>query len=352
MNIRCPHCAKVYKLDDKRIAALKGTVSMPCPSCKGLIPISPGSDSDGQAAQDQRSGVIHEGGQNLPPEEAHVDGSALKKRILGSLKDLPPMPQVAQKARQVISNPSSSFSELAKVIETDQSIVTRILKIANSPYYGLSGKVSSVQHAAVVLGSKTLMEMLNLACSSEILGQTLEGYDLNAGDLWMHSLAVAAGSQIIARHIRPDLEQDAFAAGLIHDVGKIILAPYIQEHKDVFRAFVNEGNELFLNAEKHVLGFDHAELASEVCRVWKIPEKIAQAIMYHHDPSLSKGDILSFIVHTADAVAIMSGIGAGLDGLLYTLHPDALNLLKLKPEDLSMLMGQIAEFVEKTTQQV
>jgi HD-like signal output (HDOD) protein len=351
MEIRCPHCSKAYVIDDKRKAALKDAISMPCPNCKGLIPISPGTGSDGQAASSPTDKMVHDSRESLPTGEDQVDVSSLKERILGSLKDLPPMPQVAQRARQIISNPASSFSDLAKVIETDQAIVTRILKIANSSYYGLSGKVSSVQHAAVVLGSKTLMEMLTLACSSEILGRTLEGYNLDAGELWMHSLAVAAGSQIIARRVRPELEQDAFSAGLIHDVGKIILEPYIQKRKGDFRAFVNEGKETFLNAEKHILGFDHAELASEACQKWKIPTKITQAIRYHHDPTPSKGDVLSFIVHTADAVAIMSGIGAGLDGMLYTLHPDALSLLKLKAEDLSTFMGQIAEFVEKTAQE-
>jgi HD-like signal output (HDOD) protein len=257
---------------------------------------------------------------------------------------------VAQKAREIIAKPSSSFSDLAKVIETDQAIVTRILKIANSPYYGLSGKVSSVQHASVVLGVKTLMEILNLACSSEILGKTLTGYDLDAGELWAHSLAVAAGSQIIARKVNPSLQQDAFSAGLIHDAGKIILDPYIEERKDTFKAFVNEGKESFLDAEKSVLGFDHAELASEACEQWHIPAQIALAIKYHHDPTPSQGDILSFIVHMADAIAMMSGIGSGIDGMLYHMHKDAMTLLRLNTDDITAIMGQIAEYVDKTTQ--
>jgi HD-like signal output (HDOD) protein len=262
------------------------------------------------------------------------------------------MPQVVQKARKVLSDPKSSFSDLAKVIESDQGIVTRVLKMANSPYYGVSGNVSSVKHASVVLGTKTLMELLNLACSSEILGQTLEGYDLAAGDLWMHSLAVANGSQLIARRVNPSLEQDAFSAGLIHDVGKIILDPYILERKADFQSFVKERSDTFLAAEKGILGFDHAELASEVCERWQIPRHIVLAIRYHHDPTPSDNDMLSYIVHLADAVAIMSGIGAGLDGMLYTIHGDAMSRLRLKEDDLFDIMGEIACYVEKTTQQV
>ncbi|HVN71029.1 MAG TPA: HDOD domain-containing protein [Desulfomonilia bacterium] len=347
MKIRCSKCSKEYIIPDERLMSVKGNITIPCPKCKNPIVVpkpsdetAPGTPLHGNKAQED----------DAKGPDVAMNGEALKERILRTMKDLPPMPQVAQKAREVIHNPASSFKDLAKVIETDQAIVTRILKIANSPYYGLSGKVSSVQHAAVVLGSKTLMEVLNLACSSEILGQTLSGYDLDAGELWMHSLAVASASQILARRVNPSLEQDAFAAGLIHDVGKIILDPYIQERKSAFKAFVDEGKETFLNAEKHILGFDHAELASEACEKWHIPSQLVLAIRHHHDPTDAKGDVLAFIVHMADAVAMMSGIGAGIDGLLYKMHPDAMSILRLKSEDLSLIMGQIAEYVEKTTQ--
>jgi HD-like signal output (HDOD) protein len=342
MKIRCPKCSKEYIIPDERLQGITQSVTIPCPNCKGSIILKPNNQNQAPADKDKDPGST--------PDITPSDSADLKKRILGSLKDLPPMPQVAQKARQVINNPASSFSDLAKVIETDQAIVTRILKIANSPYYGLSGKVSSVQHASVVLGVKTLMEILNLACSSEILGKTLTGYDLDAGELWAHSLAVAAGSQIIARKVNPSLQQDAFSAGLIHDAGKIILDPYIEERKDTFKAFVNEGKESFLNAEKNVLGFDHAELASEACEKWHIPAQIALAIKYHHDPTPSKGDILSFIVHMADAIAMMSGIGSGIDGMLYHMHKDAMTILRITTDDITAIMGQIAEYVDKTTQ--
>lgn len=345
MKICCPHCNKEYSIRDETLQAYSGTVSMPCPSCKGTISIaleSEGAGSKGHTAEKAEPGK----------ESAPSTGDALKQRIFKTLKDLPPMPQVAEKARKVLSDPKSSFNDLARVIESDQGIVTRVLKLANSPYYGLSGNVSSVKHASVVLGTKTLMELLNLACSSEILGQTLEGYDLAAGDLWMHSLAVANGSQLIARRINPALEQDAFAAGLIHDVGKLILDPYIKERKPEFQSFVSMGNKTFLAAEKSILGFDHAELASEVCARWKIPVHITKSIRYHHDPMPSENDILCYMVHLADAVAIMSGIGAGIDGMLYAINTDVVKYLKLTDDDLIHIMGEIASYVEKTTQQL
>jgi len=343
VKIQCPQCKKEYTIAEEHLKAYSGDISMPCPNCKSRIEIHLQDKAD--SADPVRTPQVSDSAQE------NDSGQTLKDRIFRTLKDLPPMPQVVQKARKVLADPDSSFSDLAKVIETDQGIVTRILKMANSPYYGLSGNVSSVQHATVVLGGQTLMELLNLACSSEILGKTLEGYDLASGDLWSHSLAVATGSQIIAKKVHPSLEQDAFAAGLIHDVGKIILDPYVLERKEKFQAFVQDGKESFLLAEKEILGFDHAELASEVCEQWQIPHHIALSIRYHHDPTPSGDDILSYIVHMADAIAIMSGIGAGIDGMLYHIHEKALEHLHLGRDDIGDIMADMADYVDKTTRE-
>jgi predicted Zn finger-like uncharacterized protein len=343
VKIQCPQCKKEYTITDEHLKAYEGVISIPCPNCKSRIQIHL-----------EEKAVAADPVQTPPPSASDQEkdsGQMLKERIFRTLKDLPPMPQVVQKARKVLADPDSSFSDLAKVIETDQGIVTRVLKMANSPYYGLSGNVSSVQHATVVLGGRTLMELLNLACSSEILGKTLEGYDLESGDLWSHSLAVATGSQIIAKKVHPSLEQDAFAAGLIHDVGKIILDPYVLERKEKFQAFVRDGKESFLFAEKEILGFDHAELASEVCEQWQIPDHIALSIRYHHNPTPSESDDLSYIVHMADAIAIMSGIGAGIDGMLYRIHDKALKHLRLNQNDVGEIMADMANYVDKTTQE-
>ncbi len=278
--------------------------------------------------------------------------NTLKERIFRTLKDLPPMPEVARKARMVLSNPNSSLSDLAEVIESDQGIVTRVLKMANSPFYGLSGNVSTIQRASMVLGTKTLMELLGMACSSEIMSGTLDGYDIAAGDLWKHSIAVAGASRMIARRVRPEMEQDAFSAGIIHDVGKIILNPYILEKKPEFLSYVKMGKGSFLSAEKAILGFDHAELAAEVCEQWNIPAHIALSIRYHHDPTPSNDDILTYIIHMADAAAIMSGIGAGMDGMLYPVSGHAMEFLNLGSDDIPEIMAETAEYIEKTVQQL
>jgi len=261
------------------------------------------------------------------------------------------MPQTVHKAREIMANQSSSFKDLAKVLETDPAIATKVLRMANSSYYGLSGEVSSIQHASVVLGHKTIGDLMTIAGTSSLLSNTLQGYGLEAGDLWQHSMGVAFGSRIIAKKKKPGLVDDAFAAGIIHDAGKLILDKYILERKEAFEEFMADAQQSFLSAEKQILGFDHAEIAYEVCKSWHVPETLTIAIRYHHGPSRSEGSELAYIVHVADSIAMMSGMGTGIDGMLYQMDDNAMELLGLQEEEMTDIMAELVESVEKIAEQ-
>ncbi len=331
MIITCALCKKVYDIPEERLRLQGSSVAFYCQACGNLIEIKlPGKGADGP-----------------PPKDSLVSGDALKKRILMTVEDLPPMPQVAQKARQVIANERSSFRDLARIIETDQAIATRVLKMANSSYYGLVSKVTSIQHAAALLGMKTLNDLLIFACAGTLLEQELLGYGLMTGDLWKHSLATAGCARSLAAKKRPHITDDAFTTGLIHDCGKIILDPYIAERHDRFMAFLEPEGTSFLDAEKELLGFDHAEIASEVCRKWHIPENMTLAIQAHHKPSLAGGDELAHIVHAADAIALMTGIGSGIDGMKYEIDVAVMESLELNSNEIGLHMASALEFVEE-----
>jgi len=344
MKVECPHCKKVYDIPDDRLPAGKN-VTFPCPACKGTIAL----DLETKQAK-VSSPQTEASASTAPPSGEKSGGDRLKAKILRSVKDLPPMPQTVHKVREIMANPSSSFKELAKILETDAAMATKVLKMANSSYYGLSGKVSSIQHASVVLGQRSIGELMTMAGTSGLLSNTLQGYKLESGDLWRHSLAVAFGARMIANKKNPSLTDDAFAAGLIHDSGKLILAPYVQERKEAFQTVLSSGEKNFLDAEKEVLGFDHSEIASEVCKQWQVPEVLTVAIRYHHNPSMSQGDQLTYMVHVADAAAMMTGLGTGADGMSYQMDEKALEFLGLKGEDLGDIMGQVVESVEQMSE--
>jgi HD-like signal output (HDOD) protein len=315
-------------------------ISFPCPDCKGNIELDLVSKSA------QGSDLL-----SARKQKERLTGEALKNKILRNVKDLPPMPQTVLKAREIMANPKSDFKELAKLFETDQAIATKILKIANSPYYGYSGKVSSIQRASLVLGHKTLGELITMGGTASLLAHRLEGYGLEAGELWKHSLAVAFGARIIANKKDPALSNDAFTSGLIHDSGKLILDQYIKERWELFEEFMNDGQQTFLGAEKKILELDHAEVASEVCKVWQIPQPVTVAIRYHHYPARSKGSKLAYIVHVADAIAMMTGLGLGIDGTLYQMDDTAMEFLDLQEGDVNDIMGGVLEAAQKISEQ-
>ena len=346
MKVECHNCQKIYNIPDERLPMGK-KVAFPCPNCKERISLdlrtipeqeipSVSSSDDGKNRKKQTT-----------PPKAHLQnlpsGDALKENLLKSLKDLPPMPQVVFKAKEIMTNPASDLKQLSKVIQTDMSIVTKILRMANSSYYGLPGKVSSVDHATVLLGQNTLGEVITMAGISGLLESSLQGYNLESGDLWRHSMAVAFGSKILAERKNPELINDAFIAGLLHDAGKIILNKPVLERKELFDSFMKDGQQTFLNAETKILGFDHSEIASEMCIRWNIPESISLAIKYHHYPSRSNGDELAYILHVADYIATLSGIGIGTDDILYEVEEGALDFLNLTQKEISELVLEVIE---------
>lgn len=349
MKIKCTGCSKVYNIPEERLP-FGEIVSFPCPACKAIIQIDlrPKITNDQTASESENSAENTSGDE----ERDFPKGEALQKIIMRRLKELPPMPQVMFKAREVMNDPKSNFKALSDILETDQAMAARVLRLSNSAYYGLAGKVSSVQHASVLLGYKTVGEIVSMAGSSTLLGDSLEGYKLDSGDLWQHSLSVALSSKIIAKKIKPEIENDAFAAGLIHDSGKIVLDKYLMERHSLFEDFMKDGQKTFLDAEKNILGFDHSEIAALMCQSWKIPNTLTNAICYHHYPARSKDSILAYIVHVADSLSLMSGIGTGIDGMLYNMDSKALEYLGLPEESLAPIIEETVDSVQKIAGQM
>ncbi len=344
IKIKCPNCPKVLVVPEERLPKDK-TVVFPCPDCKGTIKFNlsskPAEDETSTPKTKEKEHPAEKAPNPEIKEKEHLTGEALKNEILNTVKDLPPMPQTVLKAREIMADPKSGFQELADILEVDQAIAAKLLKMANSPYYGLRENVTSIQKASVVLGHKTLGELITMGGISTLLGNRLEGYGLDAGDLWKHGLAVAFGSKLIAEKIKPELANDAFTSGLLHDSGKLILDGYISERWQSFEEVMSDGQHTFLDAEKEVLELSHPEIASEVCKTWKIPETLTLAIRYHHNPSQSNESKLAYIVHVADATAMMTGMGIGIDGTLYHMEENAMDFLGLKEEDLADIMGKV-----------
>ncbi|MFW5930275.1 MAG: HDOD domain-containing protein, partial [Desulfosalsimonas sp.] len=181
-----------------------------------------------------------------------------------------------------------------------------VLRLANSAYYGLRVPVNSVQQASALLGFKTLFEMIVVVNSSKMMGRQLDGYGLEARQTWKHSLFTAMGAKTLAEENFPELADDAFMAGLLHDAGMLLLDPYMKKEKNRFERHLEYGRTIE-QAETAIFGFNHAHIASEYLKKWMLPASQTHAIEFHHNPSQSEGDILACILHAADAMANLQG---------------------------------------------
>ncbi len=340
MKVECPSCNKVYNFPDDRLRSYEGK-SFKCPACKGTVKL------DFFSAENLGDNDTHDSSEST----GILQAEDLKGEIVKAIKDLDPMPQVVQKTREVMSKPSATFKEIGKVIETDQAMVAKVLKIANSAYYGLRGKVSSIHQALVVLGHDTLEQVINTAGASKLFGKTMKGYGLQPGVLWNHSLAVAFGAKIIAVKRKPILENDAFVAGLLHDVGKLILDEYILKNKPIFEKLKKENNSL-RKAEEKLFGFDHSEIASLLCKEWHLPETQTLAIKYHHDPSSSKDVELAYFLYLADHMARKCGLGTESTEQIEAIEDNVLETLNFAEEDFPPMMDEITEYVGNISKSV
>lgn len=263
---------------------------------------------------------------------------------------LPSLPQPTVRALEIINDPMCNIRELARVIGLDESLATRLLQWANSPFYGLRYKVSTLEQAIMVVGTVAVRDLLLAASVSEMINRKMAGYGLERGDLWRHSVAVAAGAQQLAimhRYERPD---QAMVAGLMHDIGKLV----IDELLRLDRAWLAEWTQLreqgvsFLELERLITGLDHAQLGGRIAEHWNLPEVLYEAIAFHHEPVRAAVEPrVVHWVHVADAAALMLGIGLGYDGLSYAVNEESLLAAGLDGSGLEALMHYEAAAVNE-----
>ena len=333
MKIECLSCRKMYDIPDERLMSINKS-AFNCPACNSLITIelpvaTKGGDEDGHDAS---------GGATIAVSEE------LKNEIYTAIKALEPMPEVVHKAREVMTSPNATFKKIGAVIETDQAISAKFLRIANSAYYGLSGRVSSIHQAMVVLGNDTIEQVVNTAGASKLFSNTMQGYDLPPDVQWKHSLAVASGARIIASKRNPALESDAFTAGLLHDIGKNILDGFVLENKSDFKTLRMDHNSS-RKAEEELFWFDHPQIGGLVCEEWKLPEIQAIGIKYHHDPLKSGGNDLAYFLYLSNYLAGKCGFGAEKTLEEEAIPDEVLSFVSLKEADLPAIMDEVAAYV-------
>ena len=268
------------------------------------------------------------------------------EEIVRGVNDLPAMPWVVARVVSLTDDPNSSINELNEVICQDQSLTAKVLRLSNSAYYGYSRRIATIVDAIGILGFNAIRNLVLAAHTYNILKREVKGYQIAPGDIWRHSMTCAIAARAIAKRVRYPVPEQAFIAGLLHDIGKVILSVYVAEAYDEISRRVHEGQQPFSVVEQEVLGFTHAAVGGRVAEKWNLPADHVEAIACHHTPlDAVKNPRLAAIVHIADAVCMSMGIGLGGDGLYYPFADQALALVGLNEEDVEVIMSELVELI-------
>lgn len=266
--------------------------------------------------------------------------------IVREVEDVPALPEVTFQALKLADDPNSTAQDMNAVITKDQSLTAKVLKLANSAYYGFPRRIYTVTEATVLLGFSTIKGIVMAASVSDMMSKEITGYALAPGELWRHSQASAMAARYIARNIKAKNPDVAYTGALLHDVGKVVLNHHLEEGYHEVLQVIQGGVTSFIEAEQEVLGFTHAEVGARLARKWNLPEELVESILYHHTPEKATlNPVLTSLVHLADALCMMMGIGLGVDGLVYQFSEEALRILNLTPDKLESMLSSLTDIL-------
>lgn len=269
------------------------------------------------------------------------------ERITGTIQTFPGMPGPALKLLALVDEPNVTTPQIEEILRQDPGLTANMLKLANSAYFGIPSKVGSVRQAVVLLGLKRLVQMVVAACTSAVLESAVPGYDLPGGELWRHSLAVSVAAEGLVRELKLPAREEIFTAALLHDVGKLILGRFVQEEAGQIELALSQGLP-FEKAEEVVLGIDHACVGAEVLTRWALPPGIVNAVRWHHRPEASAApDVMLDVVHVANLLCRMIGIGMGRDGLHQQPSPEVVRRLGVTSAHLEKVASQTLQWANE-----
>jgi HD-like signal output (HDOD) protein len=269
------------------------------------------------------------------------------KQVISNIRNLPTPPIVFEQIQKVLNDPETSVSDVSKILSEDPAMSVKVLKLTNSAFYGLSREVESVQHAVMIIG---LEAVKNLVLSASVLSM-FKADKLNKEyheNFWRHSLASALAARLIANEHRdgrvfnPD---PAFSSGLIHDIGKMIICCFMPvEHKQV-QAYLDEHpSATELEAEVAEIGFNHAQLGRQLAITWKLPEKLADTIGFHHSPDMeNNSDNFAHLINLADYAGHIGAPVSDESCKRAKLHPATRKFFDIDDRYVDGLRGKLAE---------
>ena len=263
------------------------------------------------------------------------------EKIVTKVLKVASLPEVVIKFDEAIKNPLTSNNQLEKILSEDSALASKVLRIANSALYNFPSKIDTILNAISIVGHKQLNDII-LSCSVVSMFKDLPQDVIDMDMFWRHSLSVATASRILASSRREQNIEKFFTAGLLHDIGKLIMFSEIPSKVSEVLQSCSESNESMYRVEQDIIGFDHAKLGSMLMQKWKLPNEVTTAVNYHHNPSSSKGDVVTAsIIHIADIISHSLQLGSSGQLLVPKLNNKAWDVLGLDVEIIGAVIEQL-----------
>jgi len=290
--------------------------------------------------------------------ESHVPKGF--NELLEKLNDIPTLPLVASRVNELINNPNSSSADIASVLKKDQVLTAKVLKLINSPYYGIPSEVTDVQRALAYLGFNTLAQLV-LGISVFSLFPNDKNEDFPLLDFWRHALGTAVCAGVIGKLVKHPKPEECFSCGLLHDIGKVVMYQIAREMLVKVVRYSRENKKSFVEAEAELNVPSHVVLGEHIAAKWGLPQTIRNAIRYHHLDVRQSKTILAgmkptiYIVSLANALVVNMGIGHSgdySDGGVQPYMYEALGLTETQLEDIKKQtqeeMKKVGSFLSTT----
>lgn len=260
-----------------------------------------------------------------------------------SITEILTLPDIVLKINNLIANPDTSASDISNIISTDLALSTKMLKLVNSPFYGFSKQITSINYAIVILGFNAVR---NLAMTVFVMDlKNTDNGNFDTKKFWEFSINCGVVSNFLASAAKLEVKDDAFLAGLVHDIGVIILNQYFQEEFNMTFNYATENNCTLLDAEKKLLDFTHIDVGRLILESWNLPERIINVCKFFTNPS-ETSEVLPSLVHFSDIICRGLALGNPADNCIPALDQYAIEKIGV---DSSAFYPILAQVLEKTS---
>ena len=272
------------------------------------------------------------------------------REVLRTAVGLPTLSSVVAELARLRDDDATTAQDFERVVAPDPALTANLLRLANSPFFGARRQIESVKQAIALLGFDRVFEVAVSASFSSVLPEKIPGFDISAGDFFIHSFAVGVTGERLAKRCNLPSTDLVFTAGLLHDIGKLAIGALLWKHASSLEAALKEDGVPFIESEHHLIGTNHTEVGALIVEMWDLPASIGTAARWHHHPDdvdVASEQTLVDVIHIADGLSHMLGFGADVGELKRELNAHAMTRLNVKVMELESVALEVTEQISE-----